>query len=161
MKTEKFDVVGMSCAACAAHIEKEVGKLEGVKKVNVNLLTNSMVVDFEESNVDTDKIEEAVVEAGYEAHVKSSAEQAASRETKKNRFCSKRTTGNAETLVDYFRFLVTVTVFVYGFHAGLVYTGFFQGRRKCNGFCFYAVFVDSSHCNVERKVFQKRFQNAF
>jgi len=49
MKTEKFDVVGMSCAACAAHIEKEVGKLEGVKKVNVNLLTNSMVVDFEES----------------------------------------------------------------------------------------------------------------
>jgi len=161
MKTEKFDVVGMSCAACAAHIEKEVGKLEGVKKVNVNLLTNSMVVDFEESNVDTDKIEEAVVEAGYEAHVKSSAEQAASRETKKIDFVQKEQQEMQKRWWITFGFWLPLLYLSMGSMLGWYIPAFFQGRRKCNGFCFYAVFVDSSHCNVERKVFQKRFQNAF
>ena len=42
-----FDVKGMTCAACSAHVDKSVRKLDGVKTVNVSLLTNSMEVDFD------------------------------------------------------------------------------------------------------------------
>lgn len=70
MKIEKFDVTGMSCAACVATIEKNVGKLPAVKSVNVNLLTNSMVVDYDDLHLTTDIIEKSVEMAGYEAHVR-------------------------------------------------------------------------------------------
>ena len=43
---QKFDVTGMTCSACSAHVEKAVGKLEGIQTVNVNLLQNSMVVEY-------------------------------------------------------------------------------------------------------------------
>ena len=51
MKTEKFDVTGMTCSSCVAHVEKSVSKLPGIKSVNVNLLTNSMSVSFEDKNL--------------------------------------------------------------------------------------------------------------
>ena len=70
MKTEKFDVTGMTCASCVAHVEKSVGKLTGIKSVNVNLLTNSMSVNFDEQSLTTPAIVNAVEEAGYEAHVR-------------------------------------------------------------------------------------------
>ena len=72
MKTEKFDVSGMSCAACVASVEKSVGKLNAVKRVNVNLLTNTMSVDFDDLQLTTDMIEKSVEMAGYEAHVRPS-----------------------------------------------------------------------------------------
>ena len=70
MKTEKFDVTGMTCSSCVAHVEKSVSKLAGVETVNVNLLTNSMSVSFDEKSLNTNVIEEAVVDAGYEAHLR-------------------------------------------------------------------------------------------
>ena len=42
MKKEKFDITGMSCAACSARVTKAVEKVAGTQDVNVNLLTNSM-----------------------------------------------------------------------------------------------------------------------
>ena len=70
MKTEKFDVTGMMCTACVSHVEKSVSKLSGVKTVNVNLLTNSMTVSFDELNLNIGSIEKSVEEAGYEAHLR-------------------------------------------------------------------------------------------
>lgn len=70
MKKERFDVTGMTCSACSSHVEKSVSKVEGVQKVSVNLLTNSMQVEFEENTADTDIIIKAVEDAGYGAAVK-------------------------------------------------------------------------------------------
>ena len=69
MTTEKFDVLGMTCASCVAHVQKSVSKLEGVNTVNVNLLTNSMSVSFNELQLDNTIIEKSVENAGYEAHL--------------------------------------------------------------------------------------------
>ena len=44
---EKYDVIGMSCSACSAHIDKAIRNVDGVQDVNVNLLNNSMVVDYD------------------------------------------------------------------------------------------------------------------
>lgn len=63
---EKFDVTGMTCAACSAHVERAVRGVEGVKEVAVSLLTNSMTVDFS-SPATAEKICSAVSAAGYGA----------------------------------------------------------------------------------------------
>ena len=70
MEKKKFDVTGMSCAACQGHVEKAVKKLEGVKSVNVNLLQNSMQVEYDESCVSPADMIAAVEKAGYGASEK-------------------------------------------------------------------------------------------
>ena len=66
---EKYLIGGMSCAACSARVDKAVRKLEGVKEVNVNLLTNSMVVSYDETILTSKDIIKAVNEAGYVANL--------------------------------------------------------------------------------------------
>lgn len=66
MEKLKFNVSGMSCAACSARVEKVVGALDGVKSVSVSLLTNSMVVEFDSPLTPKD-ISHAVSDAGYKA----------------------------------------------------------------------------------------------
>ena len=73
MRTEKFQVTGMTCAACVAHVEKAVSALEGVQEVSVSLLTNSMVVSWNEGQEDTGTICKAVSDAGYGASPAASA----------------------------------------------------------------------------------------
>ena len=65
----KYDITGMSCTACSAYVDKVVRKISGVKEVNVNLLTNSMVVDHDEKQTNDDAIIAAVVDGGYGASV--------------------------------------------------------------------------------------------
>ena len=67
-KKVKFDVSGMTCAACSAHVQKAVSSLPGVNEADVSLLTNSMVVSFDDSVNEMD-ICDAVKKAGYEAKV--------------------------------------------------------------------------------------------
>ena len=64
----KFDVTGMTCAACSARVEKVTGSVPGVHKCEVNLLAGSMVVEAENSDV-TPGIIAAVREAGYDARL--------------------------------------------------------------------------------------------
>lgn len=64
---EKFNVTGMSCSACSSHVQKSVSKVAGVNKADVNLLTNSMVVDYDENTTNADAIIQAVKKAGYGA----------------------------------------------------------------------------------------------
>lgn len=70
MRKERFDVTGMSCSACSAHVEKSVAKVSGVSLVSVNLLTNSMQVEFDEGKTDVNAIIHAVESAGYGAFLK-------------------------------------------------------------------------------------------
>lgn len=64
---KKFQVTGMTCSACQANIEKSVRRLEGVHSVNVNLLTGSMNVEYDEAVLDHTMIIGAVEKAGYGA----------------------------------------------------------------------------------------------
>lgn len=67
MKMEKFQITGMSCAACQIHVAKSVQKLDGVSDVDVSLLANTMVVKYDDLKTDSQKIAEAVSKAGYGA----------------------------------------------------------------------------------------------
>ena len=78
---QKFDVTGMTCSACSAHVEKSVSKLEGVQCVNVNLLQNSMVVEYDDNALGTTDIIHAVESGGYGASVQGETK---TQETPKN-----------------------------------------------------------------------------
>ncbi|MDP4120364.1 MAG: heavy metal translocating P-type ATPase [Bacillota bacterium] len=67
MTKRKFDVTGMSCAACVNHIETSVKALNGVYLANINLLTGIMIVEFDETLINETMIIAAVVNSGYGA----------------------------------------------------------------------------------------------
>ena len=82
MKKEQFTITGMTCSACSARVEKAVAKVDGTKDVSVNLLTNSMQLEYDEAKTNVPAIIKAVVDAGYGASVKGqkAAAQAAPQE---------------------------------------------------------------------------------
>ena len=67
MPKVKFDIQGMTCSSCSAHVEKAVNKLNGIQKANVNLLSNNMVVEYDKTKLNNEQIIQAVKEAGYGA----------------------------------------------------------------------------------------------
>ena len=68
---EKFNITGMSCAACVSRVEKAVKGVKGVEACGVNLLTNSMKV---EGTADSQEIIDAVIAAGYGASVQGNSD---------------------------------------------------------------------------------------
>ena len=67
LKKETYDVTGMSCAACSSRVEKAVSKQPGAQQVAVNLLKNSMVVEYDETQLSSAQIIAAVEKAGFGA----------------------------------------------------------------------------------------------
>lgn len=65
MDNKSFKIEGMTCSACANRVERAISKLEGVEKANVNFATETLTVDFNKENLNSQMIEEAVVKAGY------------------------------------------------------------------------------------------------
>ena len=72
MIKKHFNITGMSCSACSAHVNKAVSELKGIKSVSVNLLKNSMTVNYDETLLNDSQIISAVIEAGYGATLKNS-----------------------------------------------------------------------------------------
>ena len=75
MENVYFNITGMTCSACSARIEKGLSKLEGIKEVNVNLLTNSMAVVFDSEAVSAGQIVKKVEDIGYSASPKAAAKK--------------------------------------------------------------------------------------
>lgn len=70
-----LNITGMTCASCANTIERRVGKLEGVQTANVNLATEKLVVEFDDTLTSLQNIKETIEKAGYEAAVVSEESQ--------------------------------------------------------------------------------------
>ncbi len=70
---QKFNITGMTCSACSARIEKVIGKKEGVLNVTVNLLTNSMMIEYEPKIIDIETIIKFVTNLGYGASLHENA----------------------------------------------------------------------------------------
>ena len=67
MKKQRFNVVGMNCAACSSRVQKAVSGLNGVQEAVVNLLKNDMAVSYDDGLLSADDISAAVEKAGYGA----------------------------------------------------------------------------------------------
>jgi P-type Cu+ transporter len=69
MKSQKFNVTGMTCSACSTRIEKNINKTEGIKEANVNLLSNSMMIEYDDSIISENDIIKVVQDTGYDARL--------------------------------------------------------------------------------------------
>ncbi len=63
--TKTLKIIGMTCAACSSRIEKVVGKIDGVKFVSVNLATERLTCELDESKTNITAVKQAVEKAGY------------------------------------------------------------------------------------------------
>lgn len=72
---EKYNITGMTCSACSAHVEKSVKKISGVQAVAVNLLANSMTVEYDDNAVSGKDIIAAVADGGYGASLAEKTKQ--------------------------------------------------------------------------------------
>ncbi|MDD5186084.1 MAG: heavy metal translocating P-type ATPase [Paludibacter sp.] len=161
MKTEKFDVTGMTCSSCVAHVEKSVTKLEGVKTVNVNLLTNSMTVIFDEQNLNAVSIEKSVEDAGYEAHVREVASAATTTPTPKIDFVRLEQDEMKMRWWISLIFLVPLLYISMGYMLGLPYPHAFHATENALLFAFTQFLLTLPIAFVNKKYFQVGFKTLF
>lgn len=72
---KKFNISGMTCAACSSRVEKSVSALTGINEVSVNLLKNSMTAEYDSTILSSEQIIDAVVKAGYGASLPNASAQ--------------------------------------------------------------------------------------
>ena len=96
MQSEKFDITGMTCAACQANITRKVSALDGVETVDVNLLANSMQVSYDETKTNTGAIIAAVTQIGYGASPAAAAAPASDKGGLRSRWNSRRERAETE-----------------------------------------------------------------
>lgn len=77
MEKQRFDVIGMTCSACQAAVDRSVNKLQGVEHVNVSLMTGTMDVEYDRDSVNEQDIIQAVDQAGYKANLHGQAREEA------------------------------------------------------------------------------------
>ena len=127
---KKFDVSGMTCSSCVANITKAVEKLDGVSGANVNLMTNSMKVNFDENIVDDEKIIGAVEKIGY------GASPAGEKTKSEDRPVDDREKALKHRLISSIIFMVILMYIAMGPMVHLPTPGIFHGREGAIIFAF-------------------------
>ena len=157
MDRKKFDVVGMTCSACVAHVEKSVRKLNGVQDVNVNLLTNSMTVDFDQKTLSTQDIILSVEDAGYEAFEK---EQTTAKATTPGINHALEEQKEMKKRVMYsFLFLIPILYLSMGSMAGIPIPSFFVGDKNALTFAITQLLLTIPVFFINRKFFTHGFRS--
>ncbi len=161
MQKEKFDVTGMTCSACSSRVEKCVSKLDGASNVTVNLLTNSMQVEYDEKVLSERQIIDAVVKAGYGANVqnvKSSASSSQGRAAASGNPVEEQMKNMKFRLIVSFVFLVPLMYVSMGHMVGLPLPGFLSGVENAVSFAFTQFLLCLPIIFVNRKYYIKGFQ---
>lgn len=161
---EKFDVTGMTCSACSSRVEKCVSKLEGVKEVSVNLLTNSMQVEFNDAVIQEQGIIDAVVHAGYGASVQGKKETSSGKQKTREEgtdpvkehleYMKKRTIWS-------FIFLLPLMYVSMGHMIGLPLPGFLHGTVNAVGFAMTQFLLCIPVIYINRAYYTKGFSTLF
>ena len=158
---EKFDVTGMTCSACSSRVEKCVRQLDGLHDVTVNLLTNSMQVEFDTEKLSTDTIIQAVTQAGYGASVKTDpAHQAQTQTTapiKRENPVEAQMNEMKHRLIVSFVFLIPLMYVSMGHMIGLPLPGFLSGHANTVSFAFTQFLLALPIAYVNRKFYTKGF----
>ena len=165
MKKEKFDVTGMTCSACSSRVEKCVSKLSGAEKVSVNLLTNSMQVEYDENVLREGQIIDAVVKAGYGASIQ--GERTVKKEAAKGSVGTSRSPVEEQIknmkmrLIVSFAFLIPLMYVSMGHMVGLPLPSFLDGVENGVSFAFTQLLFCLPVIYVNRKYFIKGYQTLF
>lgn len=147
MVKEKIKVYGMTCSACSAHVEKSVAKVKGVESVSVNLMAESMSVEYNEAECGINDIKKAVKNAGY------STEKAKKEE--------KKSAEGLGGLIWSFVFLAILMYLTMGDMIGLPRPGFFVGSGREIIFAFTQFLLILPVLYINRRYYINGFSRAF
>ena len=157
---QKFDVTGMSCASCSAHVEKSVSKVAGVQEVQVNLLTNSMTVVYDDSVTSSGEIVSAVEKAGYGAcpiQRQASSQAYSSLPVSREDPALKEQKEMKRRLIISLVFLIPLFYLSMGHMMGLPIPWFFQGEENALAFAFTQLLLCLPIALVNRHYFTGGF----
>ncbi len=158
MIKEKYNVTGMSCAACSAKVEKTVSKLAGMDKASVNLLTNSMQVEYDEKKLSSKDIIKSVVDAGYGASLAGDTKEKAKDKS------IKKTNDDAISSMKFrlkvsIIFLAILMYFSMGSMIGLPLPNFLSGAGNPVGFALTQLLLVLPVMYVNRKYYISGFKS--
>lgn len=163
---QKFDVTGMTCSACSAHVEKSVGHVNGVIQVSVNLLQNSMTVEYDENITGENEIIKAVEKGGYGASVSSKSSKKQDRASGKDSAAGKEDSDAQDRemrkrLWISAVFLIPLMYISMGHMAGLPLPSFLTGMENAVSYGLTQLLLVLPVMYVNRKFYQNGFRSLF
>ncbi|MBQ8670680.1 MAG: heavy metal translocating P-type ATPase, partial [Oscillospiraceae bacterium] len=160
MKKERYQVTGMSCAACSAAVERGVNKLEGLQSVQVNLLRNVMDVEYDPEKLDSAAIIAAVEKAGYGASLQGAEAAPAAKQSAANDSAEKQKAIRTRLWVS-FGFLLPLFYISMGHMMGWPLPHFFHGTENALILAFTQMLLCLPILYVNRKFFINGFGSLF
>ena len=157
---QHFDVTGMTCSACSAHVEKAVKHLEGVSDVAVSLLTNAMQVTYDEQVLSPEEIIQAVNDAGYGASLPAPAEKKQSAHPKGD-LLGDELKQMKHRLVWSFVFLLPLFYISMGHMLGAPLPGFLLGRENAITFALVQLLLTLPIMYLNDKYYKVGFKTLF
>ena len=152
---QRFDVYGMTCASCQAAVDRAVKKL-GVNDVNVNLINESMSVEYDVDKISDQDIINAVSKAGYEARPKNKTKNM---ETKENDIKEAEEENTKFRLKVSFFFMALLMYIAMGPMVGLPIPRFLEGSEGAINFAFVQFLLAIPVIFVNRKFFISGFKS--
>ena len=157
---QTFNVSGMTCSACSAHVEKAVCRLEGVAEVNVSLLTNSMQVTYDEDAASSEAIIEAVKSSGYGASLPQAAGTAAPAARQEDVMAGELAQMK-HRMVWSFAFLIPLFYISMGHMMGAPLPGFLTGMDNALAFAFTQLLLTLPIMYLNDKYYKVGFKTLF
>ena len=158
---QKFNVTGMTCSACSAAVEKSVKKVPGVSSVAVNLLSNSMTVEYDGDVADTGKIITSVIDAGYKASVFTRDSSKTAGDEKRVNQAEAELKEMRTRIVVSFLFLIPELYIAMGHMFEFPLPDILHGTKNSVTFAFLQFLLILPILYVNRKYFQVGFKTLF
>ncbi len=156
---QRYDITGMTCSACSSRVESSVAKLEGINSVSVNLLTNSMQVDYDENVLSQDGIISCVEKAGYGASPVQDARSGGAKAEKKPRenVAEQQIAWLRKRLIFSFIFWIPLMYISMGSMYGAPIPAFMQGHRGAVSFALTQFLLCLPIMFINRNFYEKGF----
>ncbi|SFA94111.1 Cu+-exporting ATPase [Acetitomaculum ruminis DSM 5522] len=163
---ETYDITGMSCSACSAHVQKAVEGLEGTSKVNVNLLQNKMTLEIDQDMLTSDDVVNAVVKAGYGATLREKSTSSSGVNTSKTKsegydMAKVQADNMKNRLIISFSFLIPLMYIAMGDMMGLPLPFFLAGMENMMVLALTQIVLCLPILFVNRKYFINGFRMLF
>lgn len=158
---EKYNVTGMTCAACQARVQKSVSNLTGVQECNVNLLKNSMVVTYDDKNVNSGQIIVAVEKAGYGASLQQAKGKSAAQAVSPVDTVKKEYETMKRRVIWSFVFTIPLFYISMGHMMGWPLPGFFLGTENSMIYALTLFLLALPVAIINNKYYRMGFKTLF
>ncbi len=150
---QKFTVEGMTCASCVSAVEKAVKKKDGINDISVSLMTDSMLVDFDDKVLTEEEIISAVNNAGYKASLPQEKKEAQKNKLEINSDSMK------VRLIFSLLFMVLIMYVSMGHMIKLPLPKFFSGVNNAVSYAFLQLLLTLPVAIVNKSYFINGFRN--